>query len=460
MSVDQPLYRLEDRPGPLASLLAAIQHVLASFVGIIAPSLIVGSALGLDQYMSYLISMALFVSGVATWVQSQRLGPLGSGLLSVQGTSFSFVAALIAAGQAAQTGGASDEAVIATLLGVCAVGSFIEIALGGMLHRLKRIITPTVTGVVVTLIGLSLVKVGVTDMAGGVGAEDFGSLANLGLAALVIVVVLACQMSRHIWLRIGSVFFGLVTGCLVAALTGQFEGRPEALEWFALPQPLRFGIGFDWTAFVPVAFIFLVTAIETVGDLTGTSRASGEPISGPIYQRRIRGGVLADGVNSLLAALFNTFPNTTFSQNTGVVQLTGVASRHVGRYVAVILLLLGLIPALGTLLQFIPRPVLGAATTLMFGLIAVSGIRILSDQAMTRKTIMTIAVSVGMGLGVQLVPEALSGLPETAERIFSSPITTGGLTAILCTLLLPGSTEDAKEPADTTENATTPHQST
>ncbi|MCK2047209.1 uracil-xanthine permease family protein [Chromohalobacter moromii] len=460
MSVDQPLYRLEDRPGPLASLLAAIQHVLASFVGIIAPSLIVGSALGLGQYMSYLISMALFVSGVATWVQSQRLGPLGSGLLSVQGTSFSFVAALIAAGETARAGGASDEAVIATLLGVCAVGSFIEIALGGMLHRLKRIITPTVTGVVVTLIGLSLVKVGVTDMAGGFGAEDFGSLANLGLAALVIVVVLACQMSRYTWLRIGSVFFGLVIGCLVAAITGQFEGRPEALDWFALPQPLRFGIGFDWTAFVPVAFIFLVTAIETVGDLTGTSRASGEPVSGPVYQRRIRGGVLADGVNSLLAALFNTFPNTTFSQNTGVVQLTGVASRHVGRYVAVILLLLGLIPALGTLLQFIPRPVLGAATTLMFGLIAVSGIRILSDQAMTRKTIMTIAVSVGMGLGVQLVPEALAGLPETAERIFSSPITTGGLTAILCTLLLPSSIEDAKEPADTTENATTPHQST
>lgn len=459
MSVDQPLYRLEDRPGPLTSLLAAVQHVLASFVGIIAPSLIVGSALGLGQYMSYLISMALFVSGVATWVQSQRLGPLGSGLLSVQGTSFSFVAALIAAGETARAGGASDEAVIATLLGVCAVGSFIEIALGGMLHRLKRIITPTVTGVVVTLIGLSLVKVGVTDMAGGVGAEDFGSLTNLGLAALVIVVVLACQMSRHTWLRIGSVFFGLVIGCLVAAITGQFEGRPETLEWFALPQPLRFGIGFDWTAFIPVAFIFLVTAIETVGDLTGTSRASGEPVSGPVYQRRIRGGVLADGVNSLLAALFNTFPNTTFSQNTGVVQLTGVASRHVGRYVAVILLLLGLIPALGTLLQFIPRPVLGAATTLMFGLIAVSGIRILSDQAMTRKTIMTIAVSLGMGLGVQLVPEALVGLPETAERVFSSPITTGGLTAILCTLLLPGSTGDAEEPADATPQATAPHRS-
>ncbi|MEO1854922.1 nucleobase:cation symporter-2 family protein [Chromohalobacter sp.] len=449
MSADSPVYRLEDRPGPLASLLAAFQHVLASFVGIIAPSLIVGGALGLEQYLPYLLSMALFVSGVATWIQSQRLGPLGSGLLSIQGTSFSFVAALIAAGQAARTDGASDEAVIATLIGVCALGSFIEIALGGMLHRLKRIITPTVTGVVVTLIGLSLVKVGVTDMAGGVGAEDFGSLANLGLAALVIVVVLACQMSRHPWLRIGSVFYGLVIGCVAAVFTGHFNAELESLRWFALPQPLRFGIGFDWAAFVPVAFIFLVTAIETVGDLTGTARASGEPISGPVHQRRLRGGVLADGVNSLLAALFNTFPNTTFSQNTGVVQLTGVASRHVGRYVAAILLLLGLVPALGSVLQYIPRPVLGAATTLMFGLIAVSGIRILSDQAMTRKTIMTIAVSMGMGLGVQLVPEALSGLPDTARQIFASPITTGGLSAILCTLLLPGgapTSEEAHQP--------------
>ena len=458
MSADSPVYRLEDRPGPLASLLAAFQHVLASFVGIIAPSLIVGGALGLEQYLPYLLSMALFVSGVATWIQSQRLGPLGSGLLSIQGTSFSFVAALIAAGQAARTDGASDEAVIATLIGVCALGSCIEIALGGMLHRLKRIITPTVTGVVVTLIGLSLVKVGVTDMAGGVGAEDFGSLANLGLAALVIVVVLACQMSRHPWLRIGSVFYGLVIGCVAAVFTGHFNAELESLRWFALPQPLRFGIGFDWAAFVPVAFIFLVTAIETVGDLTGTARASGEPISGPVHQRRLRGGVLADGVNSLLAALFNTFPNTTFSQNTGVVQLTGVASRHVGRYVAAILLLLGLVPALGSVLQYIPRPVLGAATTLMFGLIAVSGIRILSDQAMTRKTIMTIAVSLGMGLGVQLVPEALSGLPDTARQIFASPITTGGLSAILCTLLLPGGAP-APEEAHQPQAGATPRRS-
>ncbi|WP_136064718.1 uracil-xanthine permease family protein [Modicisalibacter radicis] len=441
MSIDTPLFRLEERPAPPKALLAGLQHVLASFVGIIAPSMIIAGALGLESFIPYLISMALFVSGLATLLQSQRIGPLGSGLLSIQGTSFSFVGALIIAGQAAREGGASNEEVLATLFGVCLAGSLIEVVLGGILPQLKRIITPTVTGIVVILIGLSLIKVGVTDMAGGFGAEDFGSLANLGLATLVIVSVLACQLSRHAWWRIGSIFIGLVVGCVAAALSGQM-GVPDLGEsrWLTLPQPLRYGLDFDIAAFIPVAFIFLITAIETIGDLTGTSRASGEPTDGPLYRRRIRGGVMADGVNSALAALFNTFPNTTFSQNTGVVQLTGIASRHVGWYVGGILIVLGLIPALGQLLQQIPRPVLGAATTLMFGLIAVSGIRILSDQTMDRKTLMTIATSLGTGLGVLLVPEILSGLPALAQKVFASPITTGGLTAIVCTLLMPGST--------------------
>ncbi|MBZ9556928.1 MULTISPECIES: nucleobase:cation symporter-2 family protein [unclassified Modicisalibacter] len=460
MSVDTPLYRLDERPAPAKALLAGFQHVLASFVGIIAPSMIIAGALDLQGYVPYLISMALFVSGLATLLQSQRLGPLGSGLLSIQGTSFAFVGALIIAGQTARAGGADDTGVLATLFGVCLAGSLIEVALGSVLGQLKRIITPTVTGIVVTLIGLSLIEVGVTDMAGGFGAENFGSLANLGLGGLVIVTVLGCQLARHPWWRIGSIFIGLVVGCLVAALTGHMTlPALNDATWLSVPQPLRYGLNFDLAAFIPVAFIFLITAIETVGDLTGTSRASGEPVDGPLYRRRIRGGVMADGVNSALAAVLNTFPNTTFSQNTGVVQLTGVASRHVGWYVGGILIVLGLIPALGQLLQQIPRPVLGAATTLMFGLIAVSGIRILSQQTMDRKTLMTIATSLGTGLGVLLVPDVLSGLPPLAQKIFSSSITTGGLTAIACSLLLPSgemrdtstapaATAGAEEPVD------------
>lgn len=453
MHDNELLFHHGDRPPFHISALVAFQHVLACFVAIIAPTIIITGTLGLEAEAPWLISMALFISGVSTVIQTRRVGPLGSGLLCVQGTSFSFVAALVSAGMIARAGGASDREVLGVLFGLCIAGSLIEIALGSVLHHLRRIITPTVTGVVVTLIGLSLISVGVTDIAGGPGAENPGDPLDLLLAVIVIAAVLACQLSQRPLLRVGSVFVGLLIGCLAAALMGRMslEGVSDA-PLLQLPQPLLYGLGFDIAAFIPVAFIFVITAIETVGDLTGSSRASHLPTHGEAYQRRIRGGVLADGFNSLLAGLFNTFPNTTFSQNTGVIHLTGVASRHIGLFVGGILIILGLIPALGALLQTIPRPVLGAATTLMFGLIAVSGIRMLAEQRMTRKRVMVIALSLGAGLGVQLVPEVVAGLPDMAQRIFSSSITTGGLLAIVMHLILPEN-QATETPETATESA-------
>lgn len=436
--LDQPIYRLEDKPSPLPATLAAVQHLLAGFVNIIAPALVIGTTLGLTQYVPMLISASLLISGVATWVQSQRIGPLGSGLLSIQGTSFAFVAALITAGLIARENGANDEQVLATLFGMSAVGSFIEIAIAGFLPKLRRVITPVVAGTIVILIGLSLVVVGLRDMAGGPSAEQFGSGGNMTLAAITIAVVLICQLSNRPLLRVGSVFLGLLVGCAVAFFMGKISS-PDFSDAgiIALPQPLAFGFAFDWVAFIPVGFMFIITSLETVGDITGTSRVSGEPVTGEVFEKRVRGGVLADGVNSLIAAIFTTFPNTTFSQNTGVVQLTGVASRHVGKYISAILVLLGLFPVIGIVLQNIPRPVLGATTFIMFSLIAVSGIQIVGRQNLSRAQILGVAISVGAGIGVQLVPGALNFLPELWQRIFGSAITTGGLLAILFGILLP-----------------------
>lgn len=434
-----PIYALDDKPAPLPALLAAVQHLLAGFVNIIAPALVIGTALGLQSYIPFLISASLLVSGIATWIQSQRIGPIGSGLLSIQGTSFAFVAALITAGMIARQGGANDEDVLATLFGVGAVGSFIEIAIAGFLPKLRKVVTPAVAGTIVILIGLSLIMVGLRDMAGGANAENFGSATNMLLAAVTIGVVLVCQLSRFPLLRVGSVFLGLLAGCTAALLTGNINAPDfSGAQWISLPTPMAFGFAFDWVAFIPVAFMFLITSLETVGDITGTSRVSGQPVSGPVFEKRVRGGVLADGVNSLLAALFSTFPNTTFSQNTGVIQLTGVASRHVGRYVAGILVILGLFPVIGIALQNIPRPVLGATTFIMFSLIAVSGIQIVGSQRLNRAQILGIAISIGAGVGVQLVPGALNFLPELWQRIFGSAITTGGLLAIIFGILLPG----------------------
>jgi xanthine permease XanP len=444
------IYQLDDRPAVGAAVLAAFQHVLASFIGIITPTLVIGGVLGLGAEIPYLISMALFVSGIATFIQVKGIGPVGSGLLSIQGTSFSFVGGVIAAGMTVKTQGGSTQEILATVFGVCMLGSFVEMILSQFLGKLRKVITPTVTGIVVCLIGLSLIKVGVTDIAGGFGAKDFGSVSNLGLAALVILLVLVLQLSRFPMLRLSAIFIGLVVGCIVAAMMGKVAPpKLDGIALIAIPQPFKYGLSFSWEAFLPLVFIFVITAIETVGDLTASSRVSGQPYTGPVYEKRIKGGVLGDGLNSLLAGCFNTFPNTTFSQNNGVIQLTGVASRYIGFFVAAIFVLLGLFPAVGALLQSIPKPVLGATTTLMFGTIAVAGIRILASEHFNRKKVLTVAISFGLGLGVALVPDLLKGMPILVQKIFSSSITTGGLTAILCTLLLPELDtleEESKEP--------------
>ncbi|MBX3686302.1 MAG: purine permease [Rhodocyclaceae bacterium] len=442
------LYGLEDKPGFGNSSLAAVQHILASLVGIVTPSLIIGGALGLGQYIPYLISMSLFVSGLATFIQSQRVGPVGSGLLSLQGTSFAFLGAILAAGFAAKGRGDSPEQILALIFGLCLVGSLIEIVLSRFIDKLEGIITPTVTGIVITVIGLSLVKVGFTDMAGGFGAKDFGALPNLGLAMLVVAVIVGFSFARHDGVRLSAVLIGLIVGFAVALLIGKVDfSKIGSQPLFAVPEPLKFGLAFDWSLFLPIAFIYLITAIETTGDLTANSIISGQPVKGPVYIQRIKGGILGDGVNSGLAALFNTFPNTTFSQNNGVIQLTGVASRHVGIHISVLLVLLGLFPGFGAIFTLIPKPVLGGATLVLFGSIAVAGIRILSSQHIDRKAIYVMAVSFGLGLGVSLVPDALKGLPDILQKVLGSPITVSGLAAILLTLILPD-TQPETTPAD------------
>jgi len=434
------LYGLEDKPDVPTSLLAASQHILASIVGIITPTLIIGGVLGLGEHVPYLISMSLFVSGVATFIQTRRIGPVGSGLLSLQGTSFAFLGTILATGLAVKGAGGTPEEMLAMIFGICLAGCLVEVVLSQFIDKLRKVITPVVTGIVITVIGLSLVKVGFTDLAGGAAAKPpaFGDLVNLLLGALVIAVILACSFARSPTVRIGAVLIGLVAGVVVAAVMGRvdvsaFGGAPL----FAVPMPFRYGLDFDFGLFLPMAFLYLITAIETTGDLTANSVISNQPVSGDTYIARIKGGVLGDGINSGLAAIFNTFPNTTFSQNNGVIQMTGVASRHVGLFVAGLLVLLGLFPIVGSLFLLIPKPVLGGATLVLFGSIAVAGIRILSSVPITRKSIYVMAVSFGLGLGVSLVPDALGQLPALAKSVLNAPITISGLAAILLTAILP-----------------------
>jgi len=236
----------------------------------------------------------------------------------------------------------------------------------------------------------------------------------------------------------GSIVIGLIVGYIVAAFMGLVNfGALKGLPVISVPIPFKYGFSFNLTAFIGVAFIYLITTIESTGDLTATSMVSGQPIEGDLYIKRIKGGVLGDGVNSAIAAIFCTFPNTTFSQNNGVIQLTGIASRYVGMYLAGFLVLLGLFPVIGAFFRSLPSPVLGGATIVMFGTVAAAGVRIIATSKIDRRDMLIMAVAFGLGFGVAYVPEFLGKAPKAIQQIFGSAITTGGITALLLNAFMP-----------------------
>lgn len=313
------------------------------------------------------------------------------------------------------------------------------------IHLAQKIITPLVTGTVVTLIGLTLINVGITSMGGGFAAKGdgtFGSPQNLGLAFLVLAIIVVLNSTSSTILRMSSIVIGLIVGYIVAIPMGMVSfSNLGNVALFSFPIPFRYGISFSFAAFIPFAFLYLITTIESTGDLTATSLVTNQPIKGETYISRIKGGVLGDGVNSFIAACFNTFPNTTFSQNNGVIQLTGIGSRYVGFFIAGLFMLLGLFPIVGGIVQTLPQPVLGGATILMFGTVASAGIKILSCVNFTRRASLILSVSLGLGLGVTFAPDVLDQMPTLVKSIFSSGISTGGITALVLNSIIPGPRE-------------------
>lgn len=426
------IYGLEDKPKLKDALFAALQHLLAIFVAIITPPLIISGALSLDvETTGFLVSMALFASGVSTFIQCRRFGFIGTGLLCVQGTSFSFIGPIISAGLA---GG------LPLIFGSCIAASSVEMIISRLLKYTRKIITPLVSGIVVTLIGLSLIKVGINACGGGEAARaagTFGSMDNIGLAVLVLVVIIFFNRSSNRYLRMSSIIIGIAVGYAVAGLLGKVDfGAIPEFGMLYVPVPFKYGIAFDWSSIVAIGVVYLITAIEAYGDITANSLISGEPVEGEKFIKRASGGIFADGFNSMLAGIFNSFPNSIFAQNNGMIQLTGVASRYVGYYIAGFLILLGLFPVVGLVFSVMPDAVLGGATLLMFGTVAASGIRIIAAQDIDRKAILVMALSFSLGLSVELVPDILMGFPEAVRSVFASGITTGGLTAIIANALI------------------------
>ncbi len=424
-------YKVEQKPPLATSTLLAAQHLLAALGAIIAVPLVVGGVLGLSTSdMVVLVNAAMLVSGVVTIIQCKGVGDFGIRLPTVMGTSFTFVGVSIAIGLEHGVAGILGSALVASL--VMIVGSF-------FMPMIRKLFPPIVTGTVVTLIGLSLIPVAVDWIGGGqVGQAGYGNNSNLliGLFVLVLVLVLS-HWGRGI-LSASAVITGIVIGLMVCMALGLVDFTPvQQASWVALPSPLHFGMTFPIGGIIGMCIAYLVTIIETTGDFLALSGITNTKLTG----KKLSRGILAEGMGSALASIFSTTPLSSFSQNVGIVGMTGVASRHVVAITGMMLVVAGLFPVIGALVVMIPSPVLGGAGLVMFAMIITAGVNILSKTEHSRRNGTIIAMGIGAGMAVTIRPELFANLPEFIKVVFTSGITTGSLVALLLNMVLPGRNE-------------------
>ncbi|QLD33377.1 uracil-xanthine permease family protein [Mannheimia varigena] len=422
------LYPVDSKPPFGLTLLLAVQHLLAALGGIIAVPLVIGNVLNLPAAdIIVLVNAALLVSGIVTIIQCQGIGPIGLRLPSVMGTSFTFVAAALAIG--------FSEHGVAGIMGASLVGSLVMIVGSFFMPYVRKLFPPVVTGVVVMMIGLSLIPVAVDWFAGGQrGDAHYADPANLAMATFVLVlVVILVQWGKGIF-SAAAIVIGMMIGYVVALALGWINfDNVKSADVVAIPQPLHFGLAFPISGIIGMSIAYLVTIVESSGNFLALGNATQTEITG----KHLRGGVLCDGLGSAFAAIMSTTPFSSFAQNIGVISLTGVASRYVVTVMGGLLVLAGIFPWFGALIVSIPTPVLGGAGLMMFAMIIAAGIQMLDKVERSKRNGLIIAISIGCGLAVTTRPELLDKLPSFVKEVFGSGITVGSLFALILNLILP-----------------------
>ena len=433
-----------------------LQHVFAMFVGNLTPLLIITSACGLaggefaDLQVS-LLQNAMFVAGIVTLVQLYGLGPVGGKVPIIMGTSSGFLGVFNSV--AATMGGGVTA--YGAMMGASILGGLFESVLGVFLKPLRKLFPPVVTGTVVLSIGLSLISVGVNSFGGGNTAQDFGSVENLLLAIFVLVVILICKHSGSTFLNSSSILVGIICGYIAAFLMGLIlpttalnaEGvtytkawvlnwhKVAEASWFAIPKLVPVKIVFDLRAILPVMIMFIVTAVETVGDISGVMEGG---MSREATDKELSGGIICDGLGSTVAACFGVLPNTSFSQNVGLVSMTKVVNRFALATGGIFLILCGLVPKLGALVSIMPQSVLGGAAVMMFSSIVVSGIQLITREPLTPRSLSIVSVALGLGYGIGANNGILAHAPQMLSLVFGgSGIVPAALVAILLNLAIP-----------------------
>lgn len=434
-----------------------LQHVLAMFVGNLTPLLIICGACGISGSEEFahlqvsLLQNAMFVAGVVTLVQLYAIGPIGGKVPIIMGTSSGFIGVFKSVADTMGGGVATYGAI----MGASIIGGLFEGVLGAFIKPLRKFFPPVVTGTVVLSIGLSLISVGVNSFGGGSSAKDFGSAENLLLALFVLIVIL---MVKH-WTKglasNSAILIGIIAGYAAAVIMGLLlpnsgitaDGaeytkawvlnwnKVAEASWISIPEFLPVRPVFDVRAIAPIIIMFIVTAVETVGDISGVIEGG---MDREATDKELSGGVICDGIGSSFAALFGILPNTSFSQNVGLVTMTKIVNRTALASGAVFLILCGLIPKLGAIISIMPQAVLGGAAVMMFSSIVVSGIQLITKEHMTPRNLTIVSVALGVGYGMGANTAILAQTPQAVQLIFGgSGIVPAALVAILLNLLLP-----------------------
>ena len=454
--LESAAYQFEAKMPLKHAIPLGLQHVFAMFVGNLTPLLIITSACGLaggefaDLQVS-LLQNAMFVAGIVTLVQLYAVGPVGGKVPIIMGTSSGFLGVFNSV--AATMGG--GVMAYGAIMGASILGGIFESVLGVFLKPLRKLFPSVVTGTVVLSIGLSLISVGINSFGGGNGAKDFGSMENLLLAIFVLVVILFLKHWTTGFLSSSSILIGIIVGYVAAIMMGfvlpttgvtadgvEFTkawvlnwDKVAQASWFAIPKLVPVKIVFDLRAILPVMVMFIVTAVETVGDISGVMEGgmNREP-----SDKELSGGVICDGLGSTFAACFGVLPNTSFSQNVGLVAMTKVVNRGALATGAVFLILCGLSPKLGALVSIMPQAVLGGAAVMMFSSIVVSGIQLITKEKMTPRTLTIVSVALGVGYGMGANSSILAHTPQAIQLICGeSGIVPAAFVAIVLNLLLP-----------------------
>ena len=423
--MEKMIYGLEDKPKMAERIVLGLQHIFAAFGGIIVVPIMISSALGFDAAMSTaLISASIFAAGVATIVQSRGVGPVGSRLPSIMGTDITYAAPAIAVGARFGMGG---------ILGAIIAGGFIQALSSIFTKQIVRFFPKVVIGIVISLIGLTLIANSVNWLGGGAAHPEFGNINGVYLGLFVLIFTLLLNYYGKGFLKTASILIGMTVGYLIAIPMGMVDFTPVAeAPIFAIPNGFTNGITFNIEAILAFLPAFLVGTISIIGRVKAIEGVVGLEED----TQRVRGAILADGAVTLFGGLVGGLSSTVFAQNIGLLSITKVTSRHVTIMAGIILALLGLLPKFGAIIHAMPQQVLGGAGVMMFGMIAVAGINILKTVEFNNRNMLIIAISIASGLGVAFRGDILSQFPSWVTMIFSSGITTGTIIAIVLNLIL------------------------